>query len=113
MRILEQQAAAQERAVVAAREAERLELNQYKAGTVAYTSVVTTQQTALSNEQTALSIRQNRFTSTVALIRALGGGWSDKELPDQIGGVIRHCLDYGWHPYPGANGAVHHGIGRL
>ena len=86
--ILEQQAAAQERAVVAAREAERLELNQYKAGTVAYTSVVTTQQTALSNEQTALSIRQNRFTSTVALIRALGGGWSDKELPDQIGGVI-------------------------
>ena len=87
LRILEQQAAAQERAVVAAREAERLELNQYRAGTVAYTSVVTAQQNALSNEQTALSIRQNRFTSTVALIRALGGGWSDKELPNH-GGVI-------------------------
>ena len=88
LRILEQQEAAQERAVAAAREAERLELNQYKAGTVAYTSVVTAQQTALSNEQTALSIRQNRFTSTVALIRALGGGWSNEEVPEQIGSTL-------------------------
>ena len=79
LRILDQQAAAQEHAVAAAREAERLVLNQYKAGTVAYTSVVTAQQAALSNEQTALSIRQNRFTSTIALIRALGGGWSDED----------------------------------
>lgn len=85
LRILEQQAATQERAVAAAREAERLELNQYKAGTVAYTSVVTTQQTALSNEQTALGIRQNQFTSSVALVRALGGGWVAAELPEQIG----------------------------
>lgn len=75
LRILEQQATAQEQAVAAARDAERLELNQYKAGTVAYTSVVTAQQTALSNEQTALGIRQSQFTSTVALVRALGGGW--------------------------------------
>ena len=37
--------------------------------------MVTAQQTALTNEQTALTIRQNRFTATVALIRALGGGW--------------------------------------
>lgn len=81
LRILEQQAAAQERAVTAARDAERLELNQYKAGTVAYTSVVTAQQTALSNEQTALGIRQSQFTSTVALVRALGGGWTAVALP--------------------------------
>lgn len=86
LRILEQQAAAQKRAVAAARDAERLELNQYKAGTVAYTSVVTAQQTALSNEQTALGIRQSRLAATVALIRALGGGWTAAELP---GGVPR------------------------
>jgi NodT family efflux transporter outer membrane factor (OMF) lipoprotein len=88
LRILEQQAAVQERAVAAAREAERLQLNQYKAGTVDYTSVVTAQQAALSNEQTALTIRQNRFASTVALIRALGGGWSDEEIPDQVGRTL-------------------------
>ena len=87
LRILEQQAAAQDRAVAAARESERLQLNQYKAGTVDYTTVVTAQQTALSNEQTALTIRQNRFTSTVALIRALGGGWQETELPARIGSV--------------------------
>ena len=87
LRILEQQAAAQDRAVAAARESERLQLNQYKAGTVDYTTVVTAQQTALSNEQTALTIRQNRFTATVALIRALGGGWQEIELPARIGSV--------------------------
>ena len=85
LRILEEQAAAQDRAVAAARESERLQLNQYKAGTVDYTTVVTAQQAALTNEQTALTIRQNRFTSTVALIRALGGGWQETELPARIG----------------------------
>jgi NodT family efflux transporter outer membrane factor (OMF) lipoprotein len=88
LRILEQQAATQERAVAAAREAERLELNQYKAGTVAYISVVTAQQTALSNEQTALTLRQTRFTSTVALIQALGGGWTASEVPERIGTAL-------------------------
>ena len=84
LRILEQQAEVQERAVVAAREAEQLELNQYKAGTVAYTSVVTAQQTALNNEQTALAIRRDRFTAFVTLIEALGGGWDVAELPGRI-----------------------------
>ena len=87
LRILEEQAAAQDRAVAAARESERLQLNQYKAGTVDYTTVVTAQQAALTNEQTALTIRQNRFTSTVALIRALGGGWQETGLPARIGSV--------------------------
>ncbi len=50
LRILEQEAAVQEETVKSAREAERLTLNEYKAGTVAYTAVVTTQATALSAE---------------------------------------------------------------
>lgn len=87
LRILALQAEAQARAVAAAREAERLELNQYRAGTVAYTSVVTAQQSALSNEQTALGIRRDRFTTTVALIRALGGGWHVGDLPATVGSV--------------------------
>ncbi|MBK8177160.1 MAG: efflux transporter outer membrane subunit [Rhodospirillales bacterium] len=87
LRILDQQAVAQAHAVTAARDAERIELNQYKAGTVDYTSVVTAQQTALSNEQTALDIRSSRFTATVSLIQALGGGWSAQALPEQIGSV--------------------------
>lgn len=85
LRILEQQAATQALAVAAAREAERLELNQYKAGTVAYTSVVTAQQTALNNEQTALAIRRDRFSALIGLVRALGGGWAASELPESVG----------------------------
>ena len=56
-------------------------LNQYKPGTVAYTSVITAQTTALGNEQAALAILQNRLTASVALIEALGGGWDASQLP--------------------------------
>jgi NodT family efflux transporter outer membrane factor (OMF) lipoprotein len=81
LRILAQQAAAEEDALAAAREAERLVTNQYKAGTVAYTSVIVAQTNALNNAQTALAIRQNRLVASIALIQALGGGWSAAELP--------------------------------
>jgi len=81
LRVLAEQAAVEDDAVASAREAERLTLNQYKAGTVAYTSVVVAQTTALNDAQTALNIRQNRLTASVALIQALGGGWSTARLP--------------------------------
>ncbi len=80
-RILEQQATVQDRAVAAAREAARLSLNQYRAGTVDYTSVVTAQATSLSNELTAVNLRQTRLVASVNLVEALGGGWHSQELP--------------------------------
>ena len=81
LRILEEQAAVQNGAVQASQEAEQLTLNQYQAGTVAYTSVVTAQATALSNRQSALTILQNRLLASVTLIEALGGGWDSTQLP--------------------------------
>jgi len=86
LRILEQQAEVQDRAIKASAEAEALILNQYKAGTVAYTSVITTQTVLLGNKQTALAILQSRLTASVVLIEALGGGWTTASLPshDQI-----------------------------
>jgi outer membrane protein TolC len=74
-------------AVRSAQDAERLILNQYKAGTVAYTSVVTAQTAALGNEQTALTVFQDRLVASVALIQALGGGWDASQLPtrDAVG----------------------------
>ena len=53
-----------------------LALNQYRAGTVAYTAVVTAQAIALNDAQTLLNIRQSRLVASVTLIQALGGGWS-------------------------------------
>ncbi|HEX3065060.1 MAG TPA: efflux transporter outer membrane subunit [Dongiaceae bacterium] len=81
LRILAQQAAVQDGAVKASQEAERLTLNQYEAGMLDYTSVITAQANALSSQQTALGILQNRVAASVALVAALGGGWDASQLP--------------------------------
>jgi NodT family efflux transporter outer membrane factor (OMF) lipoprotein len=83
LKVLTDEQQVQEVAVRQARQAERLILNQYLAGTVAYTSVITVQQTALANELTLLAIRQNRYAASIALINALGGGWAADELPSR------------------------------
>jgi NodT family efflux transporter outer membrane factor (OMF) lipoprotein len=81
LRVLEQQAAIEDAAVKAAREAETLTLNQYKAGTVPYSSVITAQTARLSAEQTALNVLSSRLQSSVAMIQAVGGGWKASDLP--------------------------------
>ena len=80
LRILEQQYDVQDHATRSAGLAAQLTLNQYRAGTVAYTAVVTAQAIALTDAQTLLTLRQNRLTASVALIEALGGGWSATSL---------------------------------
>jgi NodT family efflux transporter outer membrane factor (OMF) lipoprotein len=80
LRILEQQSVVEVDAVKAAREAEMLTLNQYKAGTVPYSSVITAQTTRLSAEETALTVLSSRLQASVALIEALGGGWNASQL---------------------------------
>ena len=80
LRVLEKQAVIEDELVKASREAETLTLNQYKAGTVPYSSVITAQTTRLTSEETALTVQLNRFTASVALIQALGGGWDASQL---------------------------------
>ena len=83
LRILEQQAAAEAIAVESTRKAVDVTLNEYRAGTVAYTSVITEQTLLLADQQTALAMQQSRLVASVALIEALGGGWSAAALPDR------------------------------
>ncbi len=83
LRILAQEAEVQDKAVVAAFEAERIINNQYLAGTVAYTSVIVAEQTALADAETAVNIRQSRLVASAALIQALGGGWDATQLPSR------------------------------
>jgi NodT family efflux transporter outer membrane factor (OMF) lipoprotein len=83
-RIFEQQEEVQRAAVAAARDAERLALNQYRAGTVPYTTVILTQTAALGAEQTLLNVRLNRLIASANLVAALGGGWRDVELPPPV-----------------------------
>jgi len=81
LRILGQEVQIQDAAVAEAANATRITLNEYQAGTVDFTSVTTAQVTELSNRETALAILQSRLLSGVALIQALGGGWSTSDLP--------------------------------
>ena len=78
--ILEQEAVFQDEAVKAARESVAIATNQYKAGTANYLAVVVLQTAALNSERTALSILARRLTSSVGLVKALGGGWSATAL---------------------------------
>jgi NodT family efflux transporter outer membrane factor (OMF) lipoprotein len=76
LRVLEKQAVIEQAAVAASTEAEKLTLNQYKAGTVPYSSVIAAQTTRLASEETALTVLSTRLQASVALIEALGGGWT-------------------------------------
>jgi NodT family efflux transporter outer membrane factor (OMF) lipoprotein len=84
LRVLQQQAVAQDAAVASARHAVEVTLNQYLAGTVAYTSVITEQTLELSDEQTVLTIQQSRLVASVTLIQSLGGGWQASDVPSNF-----------------------------
>ncbi len=81
LRILEQQYAAEQEAVRLAQRAVDVSLNQYRAGTEAYTAVITAQNTLLGDQETLLSVQQQRLVASATLITALGGGWTSAALP--------------------------------
>lgn len=58
---------------------EQLTLNQYKAGTVDFTTVVVQQTAALNSRLQLAQMRVNRQTNAVTLMTDLGGGW---QTPD-------------------------------
>ena len=60
---------------------EKITLNEYNAGTVDYTTVVTAEAAALSSRNALVGIQANRLTTAVDLIEALGGGWTAADLP--------------------------------
>jgi NodT family efflux transporter outer membrane factor (OMF) lipoprotein len=81
LRILEQEAAQQQSAVTASEQSLQLEIDRYKAGTVSYLDVITSQTIALTNERAAVTILRNRMTAAVQLIKGAGGGWNASTLP--------------------------------
>jgi NodT family efflux transporter outer membrane factor (OMF) lipoprotein len=58
-----------------------LTANEYSAGTVDYTTVAAAQASALSAQLSQVQIEASRLATAVALIEALGGGWSASDLP--------------------------------
>ncbi|MEN6441564.1 MAG: efflux transporter outer membrane subunit [Syntrophobacter sp.] len=81
LRILEQEAGAQEEAVKAALQSLDVTINRYKSGVASALDVIITQTIALNNQLSAVSIMGRRMTASVLLIDALGGGWKAGDLP--------------------------------
>jgi len=81
LRILEQEAGAQDDAVRSAQQTLDIVTEQYRAGTTDYLQVISAQTIALQNQRTALDILARRLTSSVLLVEALGGGWDASQLP--------------------------------
>ena len=75
LRVLDQEATVQERAVQSAQLSERLALSQYRGGTATYLAVVTAQTLALSNQRTLVLLHGRQLVASVAPIKATGGGW--------------------------------------
>jgi NodT family efflux transporter outer membrane factor (OMF) lipoprotein len=87
LRYLAEEETQQKEAVTANTLALSLELERYKAGTDSYLNVVTVQTTLLSNQQTYVNVMEQRMTSAVDLVKAVGGGWEASDLPS--GDAIR------------------------
>jgi NodT family efflux transporter outer membrane factor (OMF) lipoprotein len=81
LRILENEAQVQQKAVVAAQKYLELANTRYVGGVTSYLEVTTAQSAALSDEVTAVSILGRRMVDAVTLVQALGGGWNSSELP--------------------------------
>ncbi|PTX90781.1 efflux transporter outer membrane subunit [Opitutus sp. ER46] len=74
-RLLAEQAEAQERALRSAQRAVQLAQVRYDAGFVSYLEVIDAQRTALAIERRSVQLGATRLNASVALIKALGGGW--------------------------------------
>lgn len=81
LRVLDNEAKAEDNAVKAAQRSVQISTDQYKAGTVSYLQVITTQAIALQDERTAVDILTRRMVASVLLVEALGGGWDSSKLP--------------------------------
>jgi multidrug efflux system outer membrane protein len=66
----------QKRAVLSAREYLRLAQLQYRQGLISYLQVIDAERTLLTNELTEAQLLNQRYASTVLLMKALGGGWT-------------------------------------
>jgi NodT family efflux transporter outer membrane factor (OMF) lipoprotein len=83
LRVLGQQISVQRDAVAKAQQAVQISLNEYQAGTIPYTTVITAQVTLLQDQETALQVQEQRLIASVALVQALGGGWDTGQLPSK------------------------------
>jgi NodT family efflux transporter outer membrane factor (OMF) lipoprotein len=80
LRILDQEATIQRRAVDAAERSLVQATNRYRGGLASYLEVTSAQTAALVNQLTAVGILTRRMAASVLLMKGLGGGWQASAL---------------------------------
>lgn len=81
LRVLEEEAAVEERAVASAQHSLDLANERYKGGVTSYLEVLTAETALLNNQRTQIDLKTRQFAANVALVRSLGGGWDSTQLP--------------------------------
>ena len=76
LRLLARESTFQDQAVRASQQAQQSAIAQYRAGTISYLDVVTTQATLLANQRAAVQLRGRQLAASITLVSATGGGWS-------------------------------------
>lgn len=81
LRILNEEAGVEQRAVASAQHSLDLSNQRYKGGATSYLEVLTAETALLNNQRTLSDLQTRQFAASVQLIRALGGGWDATQLP--------------------------------
>jgi NodT family efflux transporter outer membrane factor (OMF) lipoprotein len=82
LRLLTDEIGQQAAAVRAARQTVDMTMKLYRDGATNFLDVVIAQTAELQSEQAITDLRTRRVQADVALVRALGGGWNLRDLPD-------------------------------
>ena len=93
LRVLAKELKVQEKARDEAAEAVKVYLNQYRAGTVAFTTVVVAEATLLTAEEAVLTTRQSLFVANVTLIEDLGGGFDENSLAQEQAPLLIQAVE--------------------
>jgi NodT family efflux transporter outer membrane factor (OMF) lipoprotein len=81
LRVLQDEAQAEDANVKAAQHNLDLSVDEYKAGIVDYLTVITAQGILLGDQVQGVSILTRRMMASVVLVEALGGGWNASTIP--------------------------------
>lgn len=80
LRVLEEQEAAQNKAVESSKRTFDISTSRYKEGLANFLEVIDAERTVLANSQESAQLRELRLLTTVQFIKALGGGWQESKI---------------------------------
>jgi multidrug efflux system outer membrane protein len=84
LRLLSEQARYQQLAVESADRTAALATQRFQQGLNSMVDVLVARRAALAARSVAVQIANDRLATTVALIKALGGGWQDRSVPEGL-----------------------------